>query len=146
MRFDNSCAFGAVYNRAATRSDQSLEITGSGTDHTDLSFITLCFAVKFSSLSLPICATQSCGLRAFFCRTCFEVEGVWHVCLRGGEMTVMWSVYLVIRTLRIIRLRMGAMVSGAEGQCANTSNRSRESETSDTNWCLVPRLRTRQEA
>jgi len=64
-------------NRETTRSDHSLEITGSGTDHTVLSFIILCLAGKFSFLSLPICSSQSCGTHAFFFRrTCFEVEGV----------------------------------------------------------------------
>jgi hypothetical protein len=76
MRFDNSYAFSAVYNLAATRTDQSLENTGSGTDHTDLSFITFCLAANFSFLSLPICPTQSCGLHALFCMMCIEVEGL----------------------------------------------------------------------
>ena len=65
MRFDNSYAFSAVYNRAVTRSDQYLEITGSGTAYTDLSFVTLCLAAKLSFLSLLICSLQSCGLHAF---------------------------------------------------------------------------------
>jgi hypothetical protein len=146
MRFDNSYAFSELFNRAATMSDQYLEITGSDTDHTVLSFITLCLAEKFSFLSPPICPSQSCGPHAPFRRTCFEVGGIWHISLRGGWMRIVWSGYLVIRKLLIIRLRIGAMVSGAEGQCENTSNSNREPERSYTNWCLVPRLRTRQEA
>jgi hypothetical protein len=146
MRFDNSYAFSAVYNLAATKSDQPMEITGSSTAPTNLSFVTLFLAGKFSFLSLLIFPSQSWGLHAFFCRTCFEVEGVWQISLRGRLMTVICRGYFIIRALRIIRLRMRTMVSRAEGQWANTSNSSREPARSHTNWCLVPELRTRQEA
>jgi hypothetical protein len=66
MRFDNSNVFNAVYNSAATRSDQYLEITESGTDHTLLSFVTPCFAAKFLFLSLPLGLSRSCGLHECF--------------------------------------------------------------------------------
>ena len=64
MRIDNSYAFSAVYNRAATYKRWNL--TESGTDHTDLSIVTPCFAAKFPLLSFPIGPSQSCGLHDFF--------------------------------------------------------------------------------
>jgi hypothetical protein len=101
--------------------------------------------VVFISSNLPLSVLwTSCIF--LFGRTCFEVEGVWQTSLRGGWMTLICRGYVFIRTLRIIRLRMGTMVSRAEGQCANMSNSSREPARSDINWYLVPGFRTRQEA